>query len=226
MKILRNDKGIALVTSLMFTVLALVITMSLLYMVTAGTRSSGAMKRYRTTTEAAYGGSDIVLKDLISATFGFADYSANRGPLKFKPYMQGYMGGLSSPFVDSCLQIRLKYPKREWISKGCSDDVLTNIASSHDISFKLNAATGQPFTVYSRIVDNMGYKLSVFENFSSKTLTIAGNSDTSQYQLEGTAVTEAAGAFAPHYPYMYRVEVQTVRDNSEEKTKLTVQYAY
>lgn len=225
MKILHNEKGIALVTSLMFTAITLVITMALLYMVTASTRSSGALKRYKNVTEAAYGGTDIVLKDLISASFAYSDYSARNPGTSFTSYMKdNYMVNLNTPNVSACLKTKLMTPKSQWPA-ACLN-VTNDIKNSWDVSFNLNAATGPPYNIYSRIVDDMGHKLSVFQNLSSRTVTIAGNSAVTLYSLEGTSVTEASGATVPHYPYIYRMEVQAERSNSAEKSKITVQYAY
>lgn len=71
---LRNEKGVALVTSIMFTALALVICASLLYIITTGIQATGALKRYKTALEATYGGTEIMLKDIVNASFGFNDY--------------------------------------------------------------------------------------------------------------------------------------------------------
>jgi hypothetical protein len=229
MKMLHNEKGIALVTSLMFTVLTLVITMALLYMVTASIRTSGAIKRYRTTTEAAYGGTDIMVKDLITASFAFHDYSVAHPGTTFTSYMQNtYMVSLNSPYVNSnCFRAKLSTPKSQWPS-ACSDVTFSDISHSPDVSFNLNATPGQqPYVVYSKIVDTMERKFKVFRNHSSVTVTMAGNSDTSTSALEGGATTDGAGVTVPHYPYMYRMEIQAVRQqNPAEKAKISVQYAY
>ncbi len=64
-KHLKDNKGIALVTSLMFTLISLTIVMALLYMVTLSTKVSGANKRYKTALEASYGGSELFTKDVL-----------------------------------------------------------------------------------------------------------------------------------------------------------------
>lgn len=238
MKILHNENGIALITALMFTALSLVITMSLLYMVTAGIRTSGAMKRYRTTTEAAYGGTDIVVKDLIAASFAFHDYSISHPGTSFSSYMTGsstgYMKNLNAPNISACLRAKLTSPKTKW-SAACSNATL-NAKDASDVTFNLNAASGTPFAVYSKIVDTMERKFVVLESYSaasgglakrSKTVTIAGNSDVSTTALESGSTTDGSGVTVPHYPYMYRIEVQAERQqNSTEKAKISVQYAY
>lgn len=225
MKTLQNNKGVALVTSLMFTMLALVITMSLLYIVTLSTRSSGAMKRYRTVTEAAYGGTDIVLKDLIKASMGYADYVKDNPTKTFTEYMTANsLGSLNSPTVSDCLYTKLTTPKNQWPS-ACSN-VTSNIKDKNDLSFKLNAATGKPFTVYSRVVDDMGHKVSVYESGMAKVKTIAGNTDLSKGDSDASAVIEGGAVYVPHLPYIYSVEVQAESPTTPEKTKLLVQYAY
>ncbi|MEI6214380.1 MAG: hypothetical protein WCP10_09770 [Desulfuromonadales bacterium] len=237
MRALRNENGIALITALMFTVLSLVITMTLLYMVDAGTRTSGAVKRYRTVTEAAYGGADIVVKDLMTAGFAFHNYSIMNPGTSFNSYMtgstNGYMRNLNSPTVSSCLRAKLTQPKSQWAA-ACSN-VTLNAKESPDVTFNLNAASGTPLAVYSKIVDTMERKFTVLEAYSStggwakrsKTVRVAGNSDTSTSALESGSTTDGSGVTVPHYPYMYRIEIQAERQqNATEKSKLSVQYAY
>jgi len=71
-KFLTNEKGIALVTSLMLTLLTLTISMVMLYMVLQSTRMSGAHKRYKNSLDAAVGGADIVTMDALPYLLGFA----------------------------------------------------------------------------------------------------------------------------------------------------------
>jgi hypothetical protein len=227
MRFIGNEKGIALVTSLMFTMLALVMTMALLYIVTTGIKTSGALKRYKTVSEAAYGGTEIVVKDLIAASFGFNDYLAANPGTTFRSYMKDtYMVNLSNPDVSDCMQIKLTTPRSQWGS--CSASF--NLHDAPDVTFNLNAASNSPYTVYSKIVDTMERKFLTYDTTSkvSTTVTIAGNSDTSSVgALEGGSTTEGAGVTVPHYPYMYRIEVQGERSaNALEKSNISVLYAY
>jgi hypothetical protein len=60
-----------------------------------------------------------------------------------------------------------------------------------------------------------------------KTVVIAGNSDTSTILLEGGGSGEGGGVTVPHYPYVYRIEVQGEKQqNPLEKAKVSVMYAY
>lgn len=235
MRFLYNNNGIALVTSLMFTALSLVITMTLLYMVTAGIRTSGAMKRYRTTTEAAYGGAEIVLKDIL--TKSLMDGSIKTlSDANFKSNLVSYLGQLDTPSISDCLRMKTLNPNNKWTT-ACANNSL-DAKTAYDIKFNFNSASGTPYVVYSKIVDTMDHKMTVFENKSTstgmvmqqKTVSIAGNSDPNSLNLEGFATTEregGAGDKNPHVPYRYRIEIQSERQqNAAEKSKLSVQYVY
>lgn len=226
MKYIHDNKGIALVTALMFTALALVISMSLLYLVTTGTKTSAAMKRYKTSTDAAYGGTEILVKDILISSFGFRDYSATHPGTNFPTYLQSTMGTLASgSTVSGCMRQRLTNPTRLWTGSCISTNL--NPKSAPDITFKLNASSSSPYTIYSKIVDTMERKFLVLDGSTPKTVVIAGNSDVSSFVLEGGGTTEPGAVTVPHYPYVYRLEVQGEREqNATEKANLSVMYAY
>jgi len=228
MKLLTNERGVALITSLMFTVLALVISMSLLYMVTSGIRTSGAMKRYKTVLDAAYGGTEIMTKDLLVKALTYGTDS----PGTFSSYVTGQMGSIN-PTFSTCFQERLDNPKIVW-SSACST-VTGNPKESPDVSFTLTPVTGSPFTIYSKIVDTTEWR---FVSFSSPATggipvllnkVVTGNSErgsASGDNTKGGTVTQKKPEI-PHYPYMYRIEIQGERQqNPAEKANITVQYAF
>jgi Flp pilus assembly pilin Flp len=66
MKLFRNEKGIALVSVLILSLIALSIIATLVYLVIQGTRFSGFFKRYETAREAGTGGAEITV-DLINS---------------------------------------------------------------------------------------------------------------------------------------------------------------
>ena len=228
MKYLTNDKGVALITALMFTVLSLVISMSLLYMVTSGIKVSAAMKRYKTVVEATYGGTEIITKDLLAKALSYGSDSTGT----FSQFVAGQMGDLN-PTFSSCFQERLGNSKKNW-SVACAS-VTGNPKSSPDVSFSLTPATGSPYTVYSKIVDTSEWRFISFSSPASGgtpvllNKTIAGNSDRAGgagYDTKGGTVTLKKPDI-PHYPYMYRIEIQGERQqNSNEKSNISVQYAY
>jgi hypothetical protein len=62
MKILRNEKGFALVFVMILAVIALVMTLAMLLMVSRGSYVSGQQKRYRTALEASRGGAEAMME--------------------------------------------------------------------------------------------------------------------------------------------------------------------
>jgi len=63
-------------TALMLTLITLVIILGILTLITRNTTLSGARKTYRNVTEAAYGGADLVMQDIIPRAFtNFTNFS-------------------------------------------------------------------------------------------------------------------------------------------------------
>jgi len=200
-KKLHNNKGIALVTSLMLTLLSLTIILALLHMMGQGANISGASKRYKTSLEAAYGGNEIIVKDV------FPMIMQNMSTLTFTGQFTGI--NMLNPSGNACLKAKLTLPTSGWPS-GCSGTA--NIKQSPDLSFNLLGSSGSSsFTVYSKIID-----------------TVKGNSDTSGLELDTHSVAETTPYLTPqHLPFVYRVDVQGERTvNSAERAILTVLYAY
>ena len=212
-RIANNEDGIALVTSLMMTLLTLAIIMSVMYLITSSIQNTGANKRYKSAMEAAYGGTELVVKDLFpmimhdiaSATLGtdISNYSQDAG------ITVSIGTGIAA---QTCLTAKLTQPTAKW-PLYCTDPNATTInpTIATDITLTLPATNGTQFTVYSKIVD-----------------TVAGNTDTSGLQLEGAGVAESSTIIVPqHFPYVYRVEVQGQRSvNPAEKSNISVLYAY
>lgn len=199
-----NNKGIALVTSLMFTLLTLTIVMALLYMVTAGIQASGQNKKYHTAIEASYGGTDIMLKDVLPLMM------RNYSSATFSTDVQNSFSGVGLQVLSDsrCLQSKLVKSTADWPS-ACSST--SNPKQSPDLQMTLQSVSGNSFIVTSKIVD-----------------TIAGNSDTSGLQLEGSGVAESSPLLTPKsIPYVYRLEVQGERQsNSTSQANIEVLYAY
>lgn len=204
MKFILNNKGIALVTSLMITLLSLTIVMSLLLMITKSIQTSGQLKKYKTALDASYGGVEIVSKDILPIILQNYESGA------FATSIQSDFSAISLVVESSqdCLLKKLTSPSKDW-SSGCSNT--PNPKSSPDISFKLAAPSGTNYKIYSKIVE-----------------TIQGNSDTSGLQLEGSGVAESSSLLKPkHFPYVYRMEIQGERENNPtEQANIEVLYAY
>lgn len=204
MTVLKNNEGIALVTSLMLTLISLTIVMAMFYMITAGIQGSAQTKKYRTSLEAAYGGSEILLKDVLPVVL--QNYSSSSLVTTVQNAFPAV--GLQIMSNPNCFQSKLTKPTSLWPA-GCSS--VNEPKKNPDMSFVLQGTTGNPFIVYSKIVD-----------------TVQGNSDTSGLQLEGSGVAESASVLTPqHYPYYYRMEVQGERQsNATAQANIEVLYAY
>lgn len=204
MKRIKNEKGIALVTALLLTLIGLAIILAAIYMVTRGITISGLEKRYQTALEASHGGAEIIAKEFIPNVMGSS--------------LSGFVNSLTASYrdkinvlpSDACFSNKLRLVPTSW---GCSDTSVTNLNTAYDIRFTFSGVAPQPnFYVYTKIVD-----------------TVPGNTSTSGIDLEGLGVVEAgSGIITPqHFPYMYRIEVQGERQtNPDERANLSVLYAY
>jgi hypothetical protein len=224
MKLLANQKGIALVTALLLTLISLTIVMYLFYMITAGVKLSGANKRYKTALEASYGATDLIIKEIIPAIFSKTIAEGSSTPYAtslaglYASSMDFYPSSSSS---DACLMEKITKPSSKW-SAACSKT--TNPKDSPDFSIKLNSTSSDPFTVYTKIIDTI---------CSDKRAYPTGKctgSDLSGYdQLDGGQGTTggASGITVQAMPATYRIEVQGERTtNSSERSKLSILYAY
>lgn len=204
MKNFTDNKGIALVTSLMITLISLTIVMALLLVVTRSTQISAQQKKYKTSLDASYGGTEIVTKDV------FPLILKNYSSTTLNTEIASTFGSINMQVIttQSCLQNKLTKKTANWPS-GCSNT--PEAKKTPDLTFTLSATTGNPFIVYSKIVD-----------------TTSGNSDVGGLQLEGTGVSEGSSVLTPqHFPYIYRVEIQGERqNNSTTQANIEVLYAY
>ena len=201
---LRNEDGIALITALMLTLISLGIILSLMYLMTLGIQRAGATKRYRTALEASYGGTELVVKDMIP--YIMRNYSSPQ----LITNLQNDYGSVAATVTTTqkCIQAKLTNSTANWPAV-CSATLSPKWQP--DLRLTLPGTNNQPFNIYSKIVD-----------------TVAGNTDTSGFQLEGSGVAESAPVITPqHFPYVYRIEVQAERaTNAVEKSDISVLYAY
>lgn len=228
MPILKNEKGIALVTSLMFTMISLVICMALLYMVISGARTSGAFKRYKTAMDASYGGTEIVTRDLIGQALKILPGASS---VEFTESFGHAMGTLGSASFSECLQMRTNLPSKQWT--GACANPSTNLTIAPDITFNLNSVTGSPYKIYTKIVDTREWR---FSSISTTTAgapvlinnKIAGNTDrSSTAALSKGATSGSNNVKVPHYPYVYKIEIQGQGESgAAEKANISAIYAY
>ena len=212
MKNLRNQRGAALITALMLSLIILAIVMVAVYLLTQGTQVSAANKRYKTSIEAAHGGAEVFTKTVLPELFKnypVASLTTDLASISlFVPY-------------SSCLKQKITTATAFWSPTACggakgsgATDPFSKIATQMpDATFTLKGALLQPnFNVYTKIVD-----------------TIPGNSDTSGVSLDSASGTAygSSGVSPEHIPAMITIEVQGQRQNNpKEVSKLSVLYAY
>ncbi|WP_457643466.1 hypothetical protein [Persephonella sp.] len=64
---MKNERGMALLTTLILGFIALAFIGALLYMLTTGTKMSGTTGKYTTALDAAKGGADLVITKIINS---------------------------------------------------------------------------------------------------------------------------------------------------------------
>lgn len=222
-KILSNNKGVALVTSLMLTLISMGIIMALLYMITQSIKVSAASKRYRNATEATYGGAELVAFELIGTAW--KNYSSAGGAASKLVANYGNVD-LAVPVANACLTQKLSSPASSWTS--CTSQQksmdISSIKTAPDMSFLLKGTnSGQHYKVFAKIVDTTSGNTdtsSLITNTSDKEGLISASG--SSYSKTG-----ASQVSMMHIPYSYRIEVQGQPEvNSLEKSNVTMLYAY
>lgn len=218
MKLFRNEKGIALVSVLILSLIALSIIATLVYLVIQGTRFSGFFKRYETAREAGTGGAEITV-DLIN----------NRGKL---PAISGILltnfpkqcdcgdlytsgdnmminddGSLSVPAGSYiCLCAKICDATADW-PETCDSSLDAN--ANPDLSLSLAGIGGDSYGVNAKIVN-----------------TIPGITDMSGEDLGGGPVVGFSSPGGLTQPFIYRIEVNSQSTTPQiERSRLSVLYA-
>ena len=217
---LRNERGIALVTALMLTLVSLVLVMALMYFIETGTRVSASAKRYQNVQQAAYGGVSLTVNELIprleNAIFGnYSSGGVNSAIQKLKADFNS--ASLTLPDL-ACLKQKLNSTSATW-SGACSNSL--DPKSSPDMTFLLKSTLTAPlnlaqdYIVYTKIVDTPIVGNTDPANLSN--LRKPENVNESM-QNEGNGVT---------IPSTYRIEIRAERQqNPQERSNLSVVYSY
>lgn len=218
---LKNERGIALITALMFTLLSLGIIMLLLYMITQGTKMSGAQKRYKTAVEASYGAADLVAKDIIPQMFN--TYST---ATTLPNIVNAFSGSLTMTLpAANCTQQKRMFPTSQWDTTVCGPTTKTlEPTISPDMTFKLPSLTGETgYIVFTKITDTRcGGDAALGQKCTNSVEKVFEGLDV------GLATSATSPTITPqHLPAYYRIELQAERvNNPREKGQLSVLYAY
>lgn len=217
MGLLRNERGVALVTALMLTLMSLVIIMVVLYLVNQGTRLSSAQKRYQNSLEATYGGLELTMRDILPELVKTAVDSPSL--VSFQTdigTIESRLGMVDLKVSDEsdCLRQKLSLSTDQWTS--CADERRTeNPKIFPDMAFVLKDAEGDPeFKVNAKIIDTR----QGITNTSNVNLFTGGVTAGSDSGIQGPGTVS---------PYLYTVEIEGERQsNPDEQAAISVLYAY
>jgi len=203
MKLLNNN-GIALITALMMTFICLVISMAIFYTITRNIKASAANKVYRNTVEASYGGTEIIMNEVLPQLF------RNISTSTIKTTFSGISFGFNNS--NNCIRQKLKLDPADWTL--CTNGTDVNPRINPDMTFNLSGTQGQQYKVYSKIVDTIK---------GAEYINPAGT------PLLGGGVAETGGGSTgiPPQHFVYRIEVTGERaTNPLEKSLISVLYEY
>jgi hypothetical protein len=223
MKILNNEKGIALFMVLVLSVIMLSITAAVLYMVIEGTQSSGREKRYKTALEASQGGLDVSY-DLIGTrgnTAALLTKLVGRTPVVTTPATCVPSTVAACLLLDDYgaytgLATKLRLPTSIGTAgdscwSGCDStlpiDPLDN--TTYDMSFKLG--TDQVYDVFVKVVDT----------------TVGNSAPATGLVKTGVVLSNSGEITVPKINYLYTIEVLSqAAANPNERARASVLYAY
>lgn len=207
MKSLQNERGIALITSLLLTLISLAIVLAVLYLITQGIQVSGSSKRYTNAREASFATVDVMAKEIVPQLL------SGQTPAQLATTFNSI--GLDFGSYPACLQQKLTNPTSQWGATVCGPNAASmNPKNYYDMKFTLKGLPLQGnYTVYSQIIS-----------------TVKGNSDMSGVEnLDGGGgVTGGSSGISPmHIPSLYTIEVHGEKDtNPVENARLSVLYAF
>jgi hypothetical protein len=216
MRLIKDQSGIALVTSLMMTLISLAMIMVLMSYVIQSLRSTGATKQYKNTLEASYGGAELLVKDIVPMFFNFSGASA-AGSV---PALKTKYASINLDFNSGspCLSQKLNNQTVAWTDAVCG--VEKNIANSKvlpDVTFVLKSTitgfqTPPGYKIYAKIVDT----------------AVVGNTEKSSLDFSTRNPGGDRNDGSPNpIPSLYTIDITGEREtNPLEKTKLEVLYSY
>ncbi len=226
---LRNEKGVALLTALMLTLISLGIIMALMYIVMQSTKMSAMSRFYKNSLEASYGGVEGVAKDILPHVFG--NISTTSLSLMKTKYANI---GLDFTISDSCMKQKLMLPRTQW--SACSADqrseAINLVQGAPDLTFVLHGLPGQPgYKVFSKIIDTTPGNTDSGANVigeAAGVIDLVGGVTGVAYNPGGSGSGSGGGSVAvKHIPYLFKFEVQGEREvNAKERANLSVLYAY
>lgn len=153
MKILRNEKGFAMVFVLVLAAISLAMTLAMLMMVSRGSFLSGQQMRFRTAVEASWGGMEAMFQ-LISGR-----------------------GNLSTPYTNlgmdnAGIGTKLGGPTATWGGLDQAIMIDPNVSTSYDMRIDLGT-----YRVYAKIADTVDGNSGADEGLIKTAVVNAGSGE-------------------------------------------------
>lgn len=217
MKYSLGERGAALVVVLAIVVMSTALLAVVMHFMQRGTETSALEQKYETAKDASLGAIEVFAKEIVPMAIS----RAVSAPSSSLTSALGNFNTIASATItagatNACFSDKLLKSTSAANWAGCADYDQARSANpkdSPDITFTLSSSNGQPFRVFSKIID-----------------TVSGNSNTSEVSLEGGSAAETSGSggvAVQHFPYMYSMEVQGERQNNPtERARFEVLYAY
>lgn len=207
---LKSEKGIALLVVLVLSAVVLAVMTGLIYMITSGTQISGYQKRYKTSLEAAKGGSDLFYQvvGLGGDTSSLTGLSPTISLASSCIGTDIYSGKTYTGF-----QAKINSSSSSWV--GCNSSLTIDPNNSATYDMKLVLGTSPRYNYYAKIVG-----------------TIKGNSaqhTADELQMGGVVTLGSGGSSIPvvSKPTLYSIEVESENSsNPAERTKFSILYQY
>lgn len=146
-RIFRNEKGIALLTTLMLMVLGFAVVVTLLQLVTASSKLSRLEQRYATALDASKGGSDLMIcmiQNALNAPPSGLNAAENAGDTSAEKTRKS-----------NCMKEKLNNPTASWAITGTTCVSLANATDPNPkVQPDLTLTLGD-FKVYAKIIDTV-----------------------------------------------------------------------
>lgn len=221
MKILQNENGIALITSLMLTLISLTMIMVLMSFVLQGVQASGATKRYANSLEATYGGAELITKEIIPAFFNYIidpENAITELQNAFKDINLKIMPDVEAKNAADCLNSKLNNVTSDWATTCGAQFKNPDPTVSPDMQFTLSSTllgfNQRPsYSVFAKIIDT----------------TVVGNTYKARSDFETTNPGDERGdgGSPAAVPSLYTVEITGQPSNNPvERVRLEVLYSY
>lgn len=203
MKILKNDKGEALVLVLFFSLIASLMVVAVLYMVLRGSAISGMQKRYQTSVDAAYAGVSVETRFLKQGSYSIND------PMLTSTFTV-------NPIPGQCLYRKLYFSYNASVANGWTGCTAPEVS--------MDAKTSPDKTL---LVKGQNTTYNVFQKIVDSRRGLTAERPPGVELPTGVAYGSPSGLdLTPQAYFYYAVEVKAVDQKKGEVSRISFDYAW